>query len=390
MRWHYRHTVLSLCTVAFFATMVGRLAISPVVPRITASFGVSNTVIGGALTGMWMAYALSQYPSGILGDRYGERRVILVAVGGTGLLSLLVATAPIYVVFIAAVILLGAVAGLHYSTATTLLSRTYDDIGTAIGVHTIGAPAGGLVAPAVAAWVGARYGWRPAVAIGAVIAIPAFAAFALFVRETEPERPDQPMRDRIRIAPAIDLLSRPTVAFTAVIAAAGAFVWQGAASFLPTFLIAERGLSATTAGLVFSSYFVVQAAVKPALGALSDAYDRDLGVGVSLLTSVLGMASFVLAPGIVGIAVAVVLIGIGLGMAVTVEPRLVDELSEREQGMGFGLVRTVYLVGSSFGSVTTGFLADTVGWAAAFMILAAFLGVVLAALVVNYVLDLGY
>ncbi|MFC6614711.1 MFS transporter [Halopenitus salinus] len=390
MRWHYRHTVLSLCTLAFFATMVGRLAISPVVPRITDAFEISNTVIGVALTGMWMAYALSQFPSGVLGDRYGERRIILVAVGGTGVMALLVAVSPVYPAFVLCVIALGAVAGLHYSTATTLLWRTYDDIGTAIGIHTIGAPAGGLIAPVAAAWVGTRYGWRPAVAIGAIVAVPVFASFALFVRESEPQRPDEPMRDRMRIGPVLELLSRPTIAFTAVIAGTGAFVWQGVASFLPTFLIAHRGLSATTAGVVFSSYFVVQAATKPLLGALSDNYERDLGVGVSLLTSVAGMALFVVGPGLVGIAAAVVMIGTGLGMAVTVEPRFVDELSEDEQGVGFGLVRTVYLVVSALGSVTTGFLADTVGWSAAFSILSGLLAVILAAVVVNYVLGLGY
>lgn len=166
MRWHYRHTVLSLCTIAFFVTMVGRLAISPVVPQITDAFAISNTAIGIALTGMWMTYALSQFPSGVLGNRYGERKIILVAVGGTGVMSFLIAVSSVYVIFVICVIGLGAVAGLHYSTATTLLSRTYDNIGTAIGIHTIGAPVGGLIAPTAAAWIGTRYGWRPAVAIG--------------------------------------------------------------------------------------------------------------------------------------------------------------------------------------------------------------------------------
>ncbi|MGM0605407.1 MAG: MFS transporter [Halobacteriota archaeon] len=390
MRWRYRHTVLTLCTFAFFATMVGRLAISPVVPQITADFEISNAVIGLALTGMWLSYALAQFPSGILGDRYGERLIILVAVGGTGVMSFFVAISPGYVVFVLSVVVLGAVAGLHYSTATALLSRTYDNIGTAIGVHTIGAPAGGLLAPIAAAWIGVRYGWRPAVAIGTAVALPVFVLFVLRVRPTEPQRPDQPMKERLRLDPVVDLLCRPPILFTAVIASVGAFVWQGTASFLPTFLIEYRGLSSTTAGIIFSSYFVVQAIVKPALGWLSDGYGRDLAIAVSLVTSAMGMALFVVGPGIVGIGAAIVLIGTGLGMAVTVEPRFMDELSEREQGVGFGLVRTVYLVVSSLGSVAVGFLADSFGWAAAFWVLVGLLLVVLCGLVANTVLDLGY
>ncbi|MFC6728619.1 MFS transporter, partial [Natronoarchaeum mannanilyticum] len=175
MRWRYRDTVLALCTLAFFVTMVGRLAISPVVPDLTAEFGVSNGLIGLALTGMWMTYALAQFPSGLLADRYGERIVVLASIAGTGATSLLIVSAPQFAVFVLGTVLLGAAAGLHYSVATTLLTRTYDDIGTAVGLHNAGAPAAGLLTPIVVSWIAVRHGWRPAVGITVVVAIPALA-----------------------------------------------------------------------------------------------------------------------------------------------------------------------------------------------------------------------
>ncbi|PSQ18118.1 MFS transporter, partial [Halobacteriales archaeon QS_8_69_73] len=84
----YRYIVLTLCTLAFTATMVARLAISPVVPDVTAAFSVSRSAVGLALTGMWAAYALAQFPSGVLADRVGERRIILAAVGTTAVAGL--------------------------------------------------------------------------------------------------------------------------------------------------------------------------------------------------------------------------------------------------------------------------------------------------------------
>ncbi len=390
MRWRYRETVLALCTVAFFATMVARLVISPVVPAITAEFEVSNTVVGLALTGLWMAYALSQFPSGILADRYGERLVILVAVWGTAVTSLLLALSPNYPAFLLVAICLGGVAGLHYSVGTTLLTRTYRDIGTAIGLHNGGAPAAGLLAPIAAAWVGVQYGWRPAVALGALVAIPAAVLFAWKVEPTEPRRPDQPMRERVEIGAVRELLSRPEIAFTVCLSVLCAFVWQGTASFLPTFVIEHRGGSATLAGVVFSAYFVVQGVVQVGVGALSDRIGRDATAAGCMLAGILGFSLFVLGTGLPSMALAVLLVGTGLSWSAAVLPRFMDHLSEAERSAGFGLVRTVYMVIGSLGSVGVGLVADTFGWAVSFGMLVAFLSVVLCALVGNRLLGLGY
>lgn len=133
-------------------TLFGRLATCLVISSITDEFGVSNTVIGASLTGMWLTYGLTQFPSGVL----GEWGIILVALGGT---------------------------------AVT-----------------------GLITPVAVAWVGVTYGWRLATAVE----IPAFVLFALSVRPTEPRRPELPLRERFQLRSLLELLSRPMIAFTPV------------------------------------------------------------------------------------------------------------------------------------------------------------------------------
>nr|WP_237713381.1 MFS transporter [Halococcus hamelinensis] len=188
--------------------MVARLVISPVVPEIVDTFDSSSGILGLALTGLWMAYAFVQFPSGVLADRYGERRIILAAVGLTTVVSGLLALSPSMPIFIALTLLLGGVAGLHYSVATTLLTRKLNNIGTAIGLHNSGAPLAGLIAPIAAAAVSQWLGWRAAIALGAVAALPVFILFQWKVRPTEPARPTQPMGDRFALKPVIELLSR--------------------------------------------------------------------------------------------------------------------------------------------------------------------------------------
>jgi MFS transporter, YNFM family, putative membrane transport protein len=383
--WRYRETVLALCTLAFFVTMVGRLAVSPVVPEISAEFDVSNALVGMAMTGMWLAYALSQYPSGMLADRYGERRVILVAVGGTGVLSLLLVFAPHFAVFFLGAVLVGGAAGLHYSVATTLLARIYDDnIGTAVGVHNVGAPAAGLLTPVVVAWIAARYGWRPAVAITVVVAVPCYLLFAARVRPTEPRRPAQPLRERIVPESARELLSRPAIVFTGAIAVVSDFIWQGIATFLPTFLIEHQGYSATTAAVLFGAYFVVQGFLQVAVGSLSDRIGRDGAITLCTVAGGFGLSLLILGTGFVAVTAGIVLLGLGMGWGAAVLPRFIDHLAPEERSVGIGLVRTVYMILASAGSVVVGFLADLFGWAVSFGVLVAMLAFVGCLLVANW------
>lgn len=389
MNWRYRHTVLALATVAFFATMAARVSISPVVPAITDAFGVSTGAIGFALSGMWAAYALMQFPSGVLGDRFGERRVILAAVGLTVLSSLLLAVSPSYAGFAVFAVVLGGAAGLHYSVATTFISKQFSNIGRAIGVHVTGGPLAGLSVPVVAAWVGTRYGWRAAVLVGAAVAAPTFVAVAARVRPTPPDRPDQRMAERFELAPLLALLARPEIAYTTLLAFAGAFTWQATASFLPAFLVERHGLTTATASVLFSLYFVVHGATQPAMGWLSDRLDRDVAPTLTMALGVLGYGTLVAGTTLRTFVAGVVLAGVAMSWGAPLQSRFIDALSADERGAGFGLVRTVYMLLGATGSVVVGVLADVAGWAAAMGLLAVVMAFGFVVLVGNRVLDLG-
>jgi MFS family permease len=359
-----------VCTLAFFATMAARLAISPVVPLIGDTFNVSNGTIGLALSGMWLAYATSQFPSGLLADRYGERKIILIAVGGTALASSLVAVAPSYLVFLVGTVVLGGVAGLHYSVATSLLTRILPNAGSAIGFHTAGAPVAGLLIPLGASAVGTWMGWRWAVALGAAVAVPSAVLFHSVVRPIAPTRPTESVWSRLRIRPLFGLLARPPIALTMTLSTCGAFVWQATASFFPTVLIEYHGYSEPLAGAFFSGYFAVQGLVQPALGTLSDRMGRYPAAALVLGVGVGGYLLLALHSAPWAIAVATVCAGIAMSWGAALLPKFMDHLAPDERSVGFGLIRTVYMVLGASGSVITGIAADVFGWGPAVLGLA--------------------
>ena len=368
--WSYKGAVLGACTLAFFATMAARLVISPVVPLMGEAFAVSNGALGLALSGMWAAYAAAQFPSGLLADRFGERRVILVAVGGTAAASALLAGAPTYGVVLVGAVILGGVAGLHYSVATTLLTRRLPNTGAAIGIHTAGAPVAGFLIPAAAGIVGAWFGWRWAVALGALIALPAALLFARVVRPTPPARPDESMWSRVRGRGLLRILVRPAIAVPLGLSAVGAFVWQATASFLPTFLVVYHGYSDPAAGALFSIYFAVQGVVQPVLGGMSDRVGRYPAVAVVLGLGIVGYALLLVGSGLWVIVAAIAGAGIAMSWGAALLPVFMDHLAPAERSVGFGLIRTTYMVMGASGSVVTGLVADGWGWRSAVMGLA--------------------
>lgn len=147
-RWRYRHTVLLLCVLAYFDVRFIEFALSLVFPNIEAALGTSVFTIGDAVTASTVTYALSQLPSGALGDRFGER-VIIAALGLTGVASLVLLVAPVGGAIVVGMSIIGAVTGTYYSPATALLSDLFEHTGRAIGIHRVGAQIVGLTGPVV-------------------------------------------------------------------------------------------------------------------------------------------------------------------------------------------------------------------------------------------------
>lgn len=364
-------TTLAACGVAYFATRVGQVVVSPALPAITSSLGVTTAAAGVALSAMWAAYALMQLPSGLLAGRVGERSTVLLALVVVALASLLVAAAPSYVGFVAALAVLGAGAGLYYNAAAALLAGRYEGVGTALGVHKLGSRAAGLAAPVLATAALVRFGWRgvPVAAVG--VALAGVAVVLAFVEPTPPTRTD----GGVGVAEVLDPLRNPVVARTTVLTAAGEFVEQAAMSFLPTALVAHHGLGVAAAAGLFSWFFAASAVAGTAMGWLSD----RAGPGTAaFLTAVAGVAGFALLADAArdgpALLAAVGLVGVATGWTAPLQSRVLDALPSGDRGAGFGAFRTAYVLVGSLGSVVVGTVADALGWRAALALLAALLG----------------
>ena len=378
--WSSRHTLLSVCVSSYFGVRFAQVVVGPVVPAVIATFGISRGAVGTALTGMWVVYALSQLPSGVLADRFGERRVVLLALATAAFATLGLVVSPGFLAFGAALVLLGVGAGIYYNPATALLAREFGAVGRAVGTHRVGGQAAGVAAPLAAAAVTVEHGWRATVLLGAPVAVLAALLLARFVGPTPPVRPAASARDLFDPGDLAALLARPHARFTTFVATLVEFAGLATMAFLPALLIGHHGFASGRANLLFAGVFGATALFQPLAGWLSDRLGRDEALTLQAAAGVLGYAG--LALGAEPLAVpAVLLVGASMSATPVVQSRMMDGLAEADRGAGFGLFRTVYLLVGASGTAVIGAAADVAGWGPAFGLLAAVLAGLLLSLV---------
>lgn len=390
VEWRYPNTVLVLCLFAYFAIRFAQLIISPVIPVLIGDFGISRGGIGVALTGMWAVYAFSQLPSGVFADHYGERRVVVLSLALAGVAIVAAAGAPVFPVFVLFVLVLGVGAGLYYNAATALLTRLHDQIGRAVGTHRIGSQVAGLLAPIVAAGL-VGMGWRPTLVVGGAIPFVVLLGFVGLVRPTEPVNPEVRVRDAVSLAVLWRVLRRPPIAFATTIAVLGEFAILATMSFLPTFLVQYHGYSLGLAGVLFSGYFAIVALGQPGSGWLSDRIGRDPVLGLTMLAGAIGYAALATGPSsLYFVAPAVAFVGAGMSWGSPLQSRVMDDLEDADRGLGFGLVRTLYILLGAMGNTVVGASADLWGWGVAIGILGSLLAIAVGLILGNRLLGLGW
>src|SRR4029453_919182 len=129
------------------------LMLPPLLGDIQRSFRVPLLAVLTGANAMYLVYGLCAIPAGFLADRFGSRRMLVIAAAGCTVSLLLVAAAPSFPLLATGLILLGLRAGVYPPSGLSLLSRgvATGERGRAIGIHGAGGNFGEAVAPA---WAG--------------------------------------------------------------------------------------------------------------------------------------------------------------------------------------------------------------------------------------------
>lgn len=364
-----RGRIFLAVTVGWFFAIGGRVVFPALIPKVRVALDVSLTTAGVVLTLLWVAYALTQFPGGLLGDRIGDRAILVTSMAITGVGLAVAAVAPGLVAFVAAAVLFGVGSGLFSTTRMTVISDVYPRVAsTAMGLNQAAGNVGTTVLPVLAGVVAATaFGWRSGFTI---LVVPVFLTVgALWL--TVPRRTHAtPPKEALSVRAVLAGVRRPTPLRLAGMMFTMSAVYQGFTSFYPTYLVSEKALPEATGAALFGLFFATGVVVQPLAGMSADAFGPKRTLTACTLASAAGLLALPVVDGVGGLGLVTVLLGVHLGFWPVVNSFTISAMPESVQASGFGLIRTGYLVFAAAAPAGIGLLADAGLFDEAFVLLA--------------------
>ncbi len=367
----YWKRIVAILTAGWIVIWIYRCALTPVYSILSEFFGgASDAALGSISSFYFLGYVIMQIPSGLLVDRFGQKRVIIPGFSLFALGAAVVAASQTLPVLYAGSVLAGLGCGTFYGCAYSLTAENVPaerkSLSTAI-VNSGMAIGSGLGLVSASALVGSgALPWQTMVVAALVLAIVMVVVFARVVRT-----PAQADEATVADAPAatgktdIRALFKPQMIAAYVLYFSTMYAYYLIDTWLPNFLETERGFEGTAIGIASSLVFF--SAIPGALifSRLADKLpERKVTIIIALELVAAGMLAFMINTGDQTLLViGIVLYGFFGKLAV--EPIIISWLSGFASG---GSVATMYGVFNFFGMTSsviapavTGAISDGTG-----------------------------
>jgi MFS transporter, ACS family, glucarate transporter len=161
-KFPYRYRVLVFLFFLTLITYLDRICISLVGVRIKSEFNLTNEQFGWALASFALAYAIFEIPSGILGDRIGQRAVLIRIVMWWSIFTALTGATTGLLSLICIRFLFGMGESGAYPTSSAVISRWFPAGETARSLSSlfVGQNAGAAIAPLIVIPIAVAFSWR--------------------------------------------------------------------------------------------------------------------------------------------------------------------------------------------------------------------------------------
>lgn len=367
----YRFGVLGLLFVATVINSFDRASLSVAAPFIIAEFGVSKAVMGIALSAFFWTYVVGNVVGGRLADRFGTKLVMGASFSVWSLFTAATGLAQNITHIVLARLGVGLGEGPSFPTTTKVFAGNFpaSERGTAIGINSSGARAGLALCPIVMAFLIANWGWRFAfIATGLLSLVWVAFWYFRFTDLAQLERAKQGV-EQVKIPWRRIITSRAILAIIAVKFSQDFLQWQFL-TWIPAYLVSDRGFSAIEMGFYTSLAFGVAFITQPGVGFLSDWLIRrgwsvtrarkTVQVTLQLLSATIIVTGF---SGNIGIALFFMVLAISAESTCAghIWTIIADAIPSRYIGSVGGLINAIGAIAGIISPILTGIIVDITG-----------------------------
>jgi ACS family glucarate transporter-like MFS transporter len=389
-----RSTILvSLLFLISVVTYIDRVNISVTARQMMPAFGLTNQDIGHVFSAFVLGYALCQIPGGRLGDRWGARIVLTVAVIWwsvfTGLTAV-AASCPLtgLIGITGSLLVVRFMLGVGEAVALPNFNRAVADWvppnrrGLGIGIAIGGIGVGAAITPPLAAWIMVNWGWQVVfylcAALGLLVAI--FWLGLSGERHADPGAgreglPQNMSRARTSSVPIPwkRLATHATLRWLVLSYSCLGYVAYVYMSWFYLYLVNVRGFDVLRGGWFASAPFLAILIFCPFGGWMTDRLTLRFGVKTGRVS--VGMAGMLLAGTAIAAgslaaspALAIISLSFGAGwlyFTVGAYWTSATDLSKTHTGILSGIMNTGANLGGAISPTLTPWIADYWGWPAA-------------------------
>jgi MFS family permease len=379
----YRWAILAVAIVAFMQTHLHRMAYAPLIPTFVADLGLTYAAAGTVQTAYFWTYTAVQIPIGLVADRWGSRRMMMLSMAVLVAGALAFAASRTYLESIGARMLVGLGAAAAWVPGMRLISEWFPqrERGRATGLMSAGGGAGGTLGLVIVPWVASTFGWRTAYGVLAAPAVLVLLVIAVALRRgDESAGPAVPRASGGSLGRVLATRSLWPLNLAVLCSYGGYFSFL---TFMPAFLVRRMDLSDAQAGLVTGMITTGTILSWPIAGALSDRMRRRKPIYlVSQAASALACVAFALVVpsfGAAGAAVAALGAGLLIGGMILPFVSIVEMFPHELAATAAGVANTACFVGGMILPIVLGRVVDVTGsFAMAFLVAAAVQGLALA------------
>lgn len=367
-----RTLVFYLSLIGFFAIFSTTLSKNPVLPLFVQTLGGGDSLLGLIAAVSPLAGILFSFPVGVISDRLGRRRLLVIA----GLVFL---TAPLLYLLITDPLWLIPIRFFH-GTATAILGPVVSAIiaerfpatkgemlgryssATLIG-RTLAPLAGGIII-SVFMFMPGLFPYRMVYVVAALAAVPVMYLILRY-REGTPGSLAIPGVSVFRES-LMTFIANRSLRATAMADMATYFAFGAFETFLPVYLFSLH-FEAWQIGVIFAVQVLIIAATKPFFGRIADRVDKRYQIIAGLLVTGGSVAAVPVVTGFVLILAVSAAFGLGMSLSTVATSAYIADVAKKEEiGASMGALSAIMDIGHSAGPLVTGVIISLAGYSSGF------------------------